>query len=184
MNVKTLCLAILHDCDASGYEIRKLSTEGEYAYFVEASFGSIYPALAKLEEESLVTSKVEIQDGRPAKKVYAITEAGRTAFQDSLFEELGDDVFRSEFLLFARFASVLPASLVETRLKEKMTRIEDELKGLNELLQKQEYSQPSDEWVIRYGISCLGAARDYVKTHMHELIAMARPDAAAADAAE
>ena len=67
MNVKTLCLAILYDENATGYEIRKLSVEGEYAYFVEASFGSIYPALAKLEEEGLVTSQVELQDGKPAK---------------------------------------------------------------------------------------------------------------------
>ena len=79
MNVRTVCLAILYDKEASGYEIRKLSVEGEYAYFIDASFGSIYPALAKLEAEGLVTSRVAQQDGRPAKKVYAITPAGRSA---------------------------------------------------------------------------------------------------------
>ena len=29
MNVRTLCLSILYSHDASGYEIRKLCTEGE-----------------------------------------------------------------------------------------------------------------------------------------------------------
>ena len=85
MNVRTICLAILYDGEATGYEIRKLSVEGEYSYFVDASFGSIYPALARLEAESLVTSRVEQQDGRPAKKIYSITAAGRTAFIASLF---------------------------------------------------------------------------------------------------
>ncbi|UJQ94812.1 PadR family transcriptional regulator [Mariluticola halotolerans] len=182
MNVKTLCLAILYDENATGYEIRKLSVEGEYAYFVEASFGSIYPALAKLEEEELVTSQVELQDGKPAKKVYSITEAGRTAFHDSLFEELGDDVYRSEFLLFARFAPMLPASLVETRLNERLEILDNKLSGLNKLLQKS--NTPHDTWVIQYGMTCMKVARNYIATHMHELIALARPENRAAEAAE
>ena len=49
MNVRTICLAILFEGEASGYEIRKLSVEGEYSYFIDASFGSVCPALAKLE---------------------------------------------------------------------------------------------------------------------------------------
>jgi hypothetical protein len=57
MNVRTLCLSILYEGEATGYDIRRLCMEGEFAYFVEASFGSIYPALAKLEDEGLVTSR-------------------------------------------------------------------------------------------------------------------------------
>src|SRR5665213_514514 len=118
MNVRTICLAILYDDDSTGYEIRKLSTEGEYSYFIDASFGAIYPALAKLEDDKLVTSRVEQQDGKPAKKVYSITALGRHEFINSLFEQLGEDEYRSEFLLFARFASELARSLVQVRLKE------------------------------------------------------------------
>ena len=55
MSVRTLCLAILNFGDATGYEIRKLSTGGKFRYFIEASFGSIYPTLARLEAEGLVT---------------------------------------------------------------------------------------------------------------------------------
>src|SRR5690606_8879791 len=131
MNVRTICLAILHEGEASGYEIRKLLVEGEYAYFIEASFGSIYPALAKLAADGLVTSHVQQQKGKPAKKIYAITEAGRQEFINSLFEKLRADEFRSQFLLFARFVAVLPASLVETRLKEQLAEVEHRLSELN-----------------------------------------------------
>jgi DNA-binding PadR family transcriptional regulator len=182
MNIRTICLAILFEGEASGYEIRKLSVEGEYSYFVDASFGSIYPALAKLEAENLVTSHVEQQDGKPAKKVYTITQAGRRAFIASLFEELGDDEYRSEFLLFARFASELPATLVEQRLKERLTKLEEELGQLEKL--SGEESHPADAWVLSYGTTCLGAARDYISAHLGELVALARPDTAASDAAE
>lgn len=182
MNVRTICLAILFEGEASGYEIRKLSVDGEYSYFVDASFGSIYPALAKLEAENLVTSHVEQQDGKPAKKVYAITPAGRQEFISSLFDDLGEDEFRSEFLLFARFASELPASLVESRLKERLASLDEELNQLDKLCCQE--SHPADEWVLGYGKTCMSAARDYIRAHMGRLVAMARPDTAVADAAE
>ena len=84
MNVRTLCLSVLYDGDATGYDIRRLCADGEFSYFVEASYGSIYPALAKLEADRLVTSRAEQQDGRPARKVYSITEMGRLAFAEEL----------------------------------------------------------------------------------------------------
>jgi DNA-binding PadR family transcriptional regulator len=183
MNVRTICLAILYEGEATGYEIRKLSVEGEYSYFVDASFGSIYPALAKLEAEDLVASHVEQQEGKPAKKVYSITEAGRHAFIASLFENLGEDEFRSEFLLFARFASELPASLVETRLKERLIQLDKSIGEMDEIF-RGSVGHPADAWVSCYGRHCMSAARDYVAAHMGELIALARPDSATARAAE
>jgi DNA-binding PadR family transcriptional regulator len=183
MNVKTLCLSILYEGDATGYEIRRMSVEGECSYFVEASYGSIYPALAKMEAEGLVTSLVEQQDGRPAKKVYSITDAGRAAFVDSLFEPLGDEVFRSPFLLFARFAHLLPASLVEERLREQLANIEEKKRHLEEALQERS-SHATDAWIIRYGLACMEIAEQHMLSHMHELIALARPDRVSAAAAE
>ncbi len=142
MNVRTICLAILYDGEATGYEIRKLSVEGEYSYFIDASYGSIYPALARLETDGLVTSRVEVQDGKPAKKIYSITAAGRSVFIQSLFEKLGQDEFRSEFLLFLRFATELPQSLVEQRLSERLAEVDAELAVFDRL--KQQHSHPGD----------------------------------------
>lgn len=182
MNVRTICLAILHDGKATGYEIRKLSVEGEFAYFVDASYGSIYPALAKLEADGLVTSHVEPQDGKPAKKVYAITSAGRRAFIQSLYEPLEKDEFRSQFLLFARYASELPASLVEERLCGRLASLKRGLDKMSEIAECEDRAE--DKWIIGYGISCLTAAHTYLQTHMNELVALARQDEATSEAAE
>jgi len=182
MNVTTLCLAILQAGETTGYEIRKMSTEGEYAYFVDASYGSIYPALARLQEDEMVTCRVEQQEGRPAKKVYSITPKGRKAFHQSLFNDLDDDVFRSEFLLFARFAADLPASLVKKRLAERLTSLDAEIKQLEDA--RSEKLSPADQWVIDYGTKCLTVAREHVAFHMNELIALAQPDDAQPEAAE
>ncbi|MEQ1900155.1 MAG: PadR family transcriptional regulator [Devosia sp.] len=182
MNVRTICLSILFEGEATGYEIRKLSVEGEYAYFIDASFGSIYPALAKLETDRLVTSRIEQQDGKPAKKIYVITEAGRREFISSLFEKLGEDEFRSEFLLFVRFVSELPYSLVQVRLSERLASIDAALAEMDKLAAQ--HGQPADAWVIDYGRTCMQAARTYIHTHMGKLLALARPDSGVADAAE
>lgn len=175
MNVRTLCLSILYEGEATGYDIRRLCVEGECAYFVEASFGSIYPALAKLEQEELVTSRTEAQNGKPAKKVYSITDAGRTAFTEELMAPLLEDTFRSPFLLFARYAHILPAEMVETRVNEYLQQTVDSKAKLQEL-GSTHGCHAADTWVINYGRAMMGVAEQYLRTHMHELITLARAE--------
>jgi hypothetical protein len=62
MNVRTLCLGILAQHDASGYEIKKAVEEGLFAHFIDASYGSIYPALTQM----LGDGHVSVQGGQPA----------------------------------------------------------------------------------------------------------------------
>lgn len=181
MNIKTICLAILFDGDATGYEIRKKSTEGEFSYFVEASYGSIYPALAKLEQDLLVTSNVQAQDGRPAKKVYSITETGRSYFLDAMHNDPGEDVFRSPFLLFARYAAHMPAELVEQRVLEKVAALESHIKELESL--HQTHTAAGDRWIIDLGLACQKVASTYMRDHMHQLTDLAIKDTTR-DAAE
>ena len=183
MNVRTLCLSILYEGEATGYEIRRMCVEGECSYFVEASFGSIYPALAKLEADQLVTSRIEPQAGKPAKKVYAITEAGRAAFVDALHEPLGDEVFRSPFLLFARFAHLLPVEVVRQRAEQHLERMRDGLAQLQRA--KAEHgSHAGDAWVIDYGLATIEVAVRHFETHMSGLIALAGSERVSKDAAE
>ncbi|WP_108395826.1 PadR family transcriptional regulator [Devosia submarina] len=175
MNVRTLCLSILFEGDATGYEIRRNCTEGECSYFLEASFGSIYPALARLEDDGLVTSRIEPQDGKPAKKIYSITEAGRQAFAAELTEALGPDIFRSPFLLFARFAHILPRDLVEQRAQEFLDRTTEKRKHLDEALE-QCSANAAESWIINYGRTVMAVAEQHTRAHMHELIELARAE--------
>lgn len=175
MNVRTLCLSILYDEEASGYDIRRMCTEGNFAYFVEASYGSIYPALARLEDEGLVASRTEQQPGKPSRKVYSITETGKAAFAAELAEPLGEDMFRSPFLLFARFAHILPRELVEQRCNEFLERSVESRKKL-EQAPKEHSCNAADMWVINYGRAVLEVAEQHFRTHMHELITMARAE--------
>lgn len=74
-DIAALILGILQDGRLHGYEISKrirmLSQE-----MLSLGEGQLYPALHRLEEEGLIASSWDIQEGRPNRKVYEITEAG------------------------------------------------------------------------------------------------------------
>lgn len=109
MDIKTLCLGILTLGEASGYELKKHFEDGPISQFHHAGFGSIYPALGKLHDEGLVTRSEMVQDGRPDKKVYAITSRGLETFRQALAKPPTADKIRSECLLILFFEHLLEA---------------------------------------------------------------------------
>ena len=112
MNIRTLCLGILSFKEASGYEIKKMVEDGMFSHFIDASYGSIYPALTQMLTEDMVTVRAEEQSGRPDKKVYSITDNGRTSNWYRRFrrDRRGEDKFKSEFLFVMLLANLLPES--------------------------------------------------------------------------
>lgn len=171
--VSTLCLAILHRGEATGYEIKKESLEGDYRYFVDASYGSIYPALARLAADGYVTVREETQPGRPARKVYAITERGRGALLKALCCPPGPDVFRARFLLVAKFVSELPADVIRHAIEERRKHLAAEIAHL-ERIARQGCDNPGVRWITAYGTQCMSASLKYLDDHGDELVALAR----------
>ncbi len=93
-NLRLYLLALLEEQPRHGYElIQALSDRSGGTY--SPSAGTIYPRLAKLEEEGLVT---KVTDGR--KTVYEITDAGRAELDarrhelDAIESDLTDSVRR------------------------------------------------------------------------------------------
>lgn len=171
MNVRTLCLAILYFGDATGYEIRKLSTEGKYSYFVEASYGAIYPALAKLEQDGFVTCRDEVTAGKPARKVYSITEGGRQAFVNSLLDIPAPDIFRSEFLLVAMCSDILPRDAVRRAIDARVGQLEAEISHLMQVSAAANHR--GSKWAADYGVSCLSTSLKYLQDKRLELESIA-----------
>jgi DNA-binding PadR family transcriptional regulator len=60
----------------SGYDLKKFFDQS-VAHFWSATQSHIYKALEKLEEDGFVEAKVIPQEGKPNRKEYHITEAGR-----------------------------------------------------------------------------------------------------------
>ena len=64
--------------DKSGYDL-KLWMSSCTSNFFDASFGSIYPALKRLEAKDLIRSVEQVESGK-FKKIYSIREAGKKEF--------------------------------------------------------------------------------------------------------
>src|SRR3712207_9483471 len=68
-------LGLLSREELSGYDLMS-RMKARVGFFWEARHSQIYPELARLEEQGLVTYRVVEQRGRPDKKVYEITPEG------------------------------------------------------------------------------------------------------------
>lgn len=91
-------LALLADAPAHGYELKQALETTFGDAWPPTNIGQIYTTLGRLERDGLVTSAVVQQDGRPDKKMYVITEAGRAELRRWLTEpekspRLRDDLF-------------------------------------------------------------------------------------------
>jgi DNA-binding PadR family transcriptional regulator len=167
MDVRALCLGVLTLGDATGYEIKKAFEEGPISNFLEASFGSIYPALTRMTEEGLVTCRAFSQAGKPDKKIYSITDDGRETFAQALVDGPPEDKFRSEFLFRMMFVDLLDpqeiTNLIDFQINEFRQRaqaVEDELG---------ETTFGGAHFVRGYGRAMVRAAIEYLEENRHHV---------------
>lgn len=77
-DLEALVLGVLQGTAMHGYEIsRRIRQLSEAALSVGE--GQLYPTLHKLERDGLVAAEWVPQEGKPARKVYHLTEAGATS---------------------------------------------------------------------------------------------------------
>lgn len=78
-------LGLLSYQDGTGYDMAKMF-EGSLNFFWHAQSSQIYREFSRMEEKGWVSCESIVQDGRPNKKVYSITESGRDEFTRWLSE--------------------------------------------------------------------------------------------------
>ncbi|MCU1513566.1 MAG: PadR family transcriptional regulator [Microbacteriaceae bacterium] len=108
MALDIIILGVLRAGPVHGYELKRRVQRPTLGAL---SNNSIYPALRRFESDGFVTKTVEEQDGKPSRKVYAITDAGRSHFME-LISVLPPDLATSDEEFFVRlgfFEEVAPA---------------------------------------------------------------------------
>ena len=109
-------LATLLDAPCSGYDLRK-RFETSVGFFWQASFQQIYRELGKLEEQGLVQGEAIVQQGRPDKKLFAVTVAGKAMLRDWMQTPCELPPLRDDLLvkMFAGFVVPRATMLMELR---------------------------------------------------------------------
>ena len=170
MNVRTLCLGYLSLREATGYEIKKDFEDGLFCHFMEASYGSIYPALNQLAVEGLVTVREEEQSGRPDKKVYAIAPAGVKVLTKELGVLPAQDKYKSEFLFIMLLQHHITPEHRIAAIEKQLSDLRSDLSNIDECRQ-QSGDNPASNFVMGYGEAVLTAGVTYLEQKLADMLA-------------
>lgn len=94
MALRNVILTMLARRKMTGYEIAR-EFDQVYKYFWTATHQQIYRELGKLHEDECVSFREVPQKGKPDKKLYSITKAGRAELKDWLAKPC--DPYRPKF---------------------------------------------------------------------------------------
>ncbi len=123
-------LGLLSHEPQTGYEIKKI-LDSTMHFFWNASFGSIYPTLQKLEQDGKIQSTRSQDTGRE-KITYEITPLGREYLKEWLKKPVVKDELRYETLLKLFFGSEVGASTTLEHIEVFEEKIQKELSQLTQ----------------------------------------------------
>jgi DNA-binding PadR family transcriptional regulator len=166
-----IILGFLVSKDMSGYDLKQ-RMERTISNFFDASFGSIYPALKRLEERTLIASREIVENGK-YKKIYSIQEEGRDFFMGWLTAPVEFAKTKHDHLVRIFFYDLLTKENAEANLRDLVRQVEPLLRELEEykalfvsmpVYMEQYFFQCS---TIDYGINyyrfIIGWCNDYIK---------------------
>ncbi len=106
LDVKFPILGFLMESGMTGYDLKRRFAQS-VGFYYRASDGSLYPALKKLAREGLVRMREQSRGSR-ARKLYAITAAGRAHFLKMLAEPAQEIFIHDEGVIKLYFSHHLP----------------------------------------------------------------------------
>ncbi len=169
MDIKTVCLGMLTEGDASGYDMKKCF-ESSFGHFFPAGYGSIYPALATLARNGLVEFEQVLQDGKPDRKVYNITEKGREELMEGLANPNPSHKVRSEFLATLWFAHLMTDKQIDTVVENKLEELDEIVKLIEEFAASDCHRMgPGAQFVAGFGIHMMSSFKQYIEDNREQL---------------
>ena len=115
--LKFALLGLLNYREMSGYDLEQFISSS-IGHFWHAKLSQIYRTLKSLEEEGLVTSRMESQEDSRSKRIYTLTDKGLKDFRDwlSTFDtEL--DPSKVPFLVRVFFFGMVDKGQIEAQLR-------------------------------------------------------------------
>lgn len=118
MTLSHTILILLCESAQSGYDVSK-RFEDSVSCFWKASHQQIYRELSKMEGLGFVASESIPQQGKPDKKLYQITETGRTELEHWFELSCTPAPIREDLLVKVLAGSYVPKSILVKQLEER-----------------------------------------------------------------
>lgn len=125
-----IILGFLMSGEMSGYDLKQKMTESTSNFF-DAGYGSIYPALKRMEAKCVISLR-EIVEGGKYKKLYAITELGKSEFLNWLELPVEFSRTKPDHLIKIFFFKFLPKEKAIENLKAFINEVEPVYKKFSE----------------------------------------------------
>lgn len=172
MNAKEMVLAVLMRGPATGYDIKK-EFEFVLSPFLDVSASGVYPALNDLAKEGLVTFKKVEQEGRPNKKIYEVTQAGKEKFLDVACNSVElRHSFHSEVFFILTVAQHMPPERVDQILDQWIKFSVDRLDTVESMIEEaEEQNREGLRFVLGMSRASMDAIMDYAKKERGKLSA-------------
>ncbi|MGG4497018.1 PadR family transcriptional regulator [Brevibacillus reuszeri] len=106
MSIQYAILGLLSWKPASGYELKKIIEDSPTMYW-SGNNNQIYKALVQLLNEGLVANQIQHQESSPSKKIYSITNEGRSRLKEWIVSEPEIPEFKNAFLVQLAWADQL-----------------------------------------------------------------------------
>jgi DNA-binding PadR family transcriptional regulator len=119
MSLKHALLGLLTYHPMTGYEVKQFF-DSSVQHFWNAELSQIYPTLKALEDQGLVEKHVEVQENRPNRKVYEITDGGSEELGKWLRAPSMPADMRDPFLIKIFFGTEVPIEDVLVLLRRQM----------------------------------------------------------------
>lgn len=111
-------LSALAESPLTGYDLWK-RFENEFNCFWRASQQQIYRELAKMEKQGFISGQVIIQQGRPNKKEYSLTDAGMSHFLEWMGEPSEPTAIREDLGVKMKMAYLVPRQVMLKELQHR-----------------------------------------------------------------
>lgn len=125
-----IIMGFLKDHEMSGYQLKQWMAKSTSNFF-DASFGSIYPALKKMETRGSITVRKVVEGGK-LKKLYSITQAGTAEFMDWLEKPIEITKSHPDPLVKLFFFGSLPKEMAIKSLRLFIAEVKKILSELKE----------------------------------------------------
>ncbi|EDX42831.1 PadR family transcriptional regulator [Limosilactobacillus reuteri] len=170
MKGRDVILGILRNKPRTGYEINDI-LQNQISYFYDGTYGMIYPTLKKLEKEGKVKRETVIQEDKPNKNIFSITDEGKEELKEYLESNKVEEVFKSDFLMKLFFGDDLSKQKVIELIKSEIKVKEDQIKRLEDSLEHWEVQGINNlqKITVGYGLTEYRAVVKYLKEQLKKL---------------
>ena len=160
MELKYFLLGNLAEHSLHGYQMKSPWFKNIFKEF-GINNNQLYPTLKKMTGESLIEKEVIIQDGKPNKHIYSITEKGRSKFTEWLTSSEGEELsYRYEsfitdkFMMRMNFSYHLSSEDCAEKITQQIQQVNEKLLDLQNARQDmvEKNLRPVRVKLVEYGI--------------------------------